>query len=92
MRAKPLRLGVVLTIAALALSACASQSEAPAPAPVASAADDDAYCRQNNVKPGSPEYIYCRRDRDAQHNLALARADRRQRDLGDYMMNHPDHP
>jgi hypothetical protein len=51
--------------------------------------DDDAFCRANNVKPGSPEYIACRKDRDVQRNNANARADRRQRE---YMLNHPDHP
>jgi hypothetical protein len=54
--------------------------------------DDDAFCRANNVAVGSSEYIACRKDRDVQRNNANARADRRQRDLGDYMMNHPDHP
>jgi hypothetical protein len=34
----------------------------------------------------------CRRDRDVLRNNATARADRRQRDLGEYMLNHPDHP
>ena len=28
--------------------------------------DDDAFCRANNVKAGSPEYIACRKDRDVQ--------------------------
>jgi hypothetical protein len=54
--------------------------------------DDDAFCHANNVKSGSPEYVACRKDRDVQRNNAAARADRRQRDLGEYMMNHPDHP
>ena len=54
--------------------------------------DDDAFCRANNVKQGSSEYIACRKDRDVQRNNANGRADRRQRDLGEYMMNHPDHP
>ena len=54
--------------------------------------DDDAFCRASNVKQGSPEYIACRKDRDVQRNNANARADRRQRDLGEYMLNHPDHP
>ena len=56
------------------------------------AEDDDTFCRANNVKVGSPEYIACRRDRDVQRNAAEARADRRQQNLGDYMLNHPDHP
>jgi hypothetical protein len=54
--------------------------------------DDDTFCRANNVAPGSPEYIACRKDRDAQRSTADARADRRQRDLGEYMLNHPEHP
>jgi hypothetical protein len=90
MRLNESRRLMVLALLATTLSACASRYEAPAP--VASAEEDDAYCRANNVKVGSPEYIYCRRERDAQHNQAIARADRRQRDLGEYMMNHPDHP
>jgi hypothetical protein len=54
--------------------------------------DDDTFCRANNVKAGSSEYIACRKDRDVVRNNADARADRRQRDLGEYMLNHPDHP
>ncbi len=54
--------------------------------------DDDAICRANNVAAGSSEYVACRKDRDAIRNNATARADRRQRDLGEYMLNHPDHP
>ena len=54
--------------------------------------DDDVFCRANNVKAGSSEYIACRKDRDVQRNNANARTDRRQRDLGEYMLNHPDHP
>jgi hypothetical protein len=54
--------------------------------------DDDAFCRAGNVAAGSPQYVACRKDRDVQRANANARTDRRQRDLGDYMMNHPDHP
>ena len=54
--------------------------------------DDDAFCRANNVKVGSSEYIACRKDRDAQRAIAENRADRRQRDLGEYMLNNPTHP
>ena len=57
-----------------------------------SGGDDDAICRANNVAVGSSEYVACRRDRDVLRNNATARADRRQRDLGEYMLNHPDHP
>ena len=54
--------------------------------------DDDTFCRANNVAAGSSQYIACRKDRDVQRNNANARTDRRQRDLGEYMLNHPDHP
>jgi hypothetical protein len=57
------------------------------------AQDDDAFCRQGGkVTVGSPDYVYCRKDRDAARNAAVNRADRKQRDLADYMMAHPDHP
>jgi hypothetical protein len=52
--------------------------------------DDDAFCRANNVVAGSKEYVACRKDRDVQRNNANGRADRRQRDLGEYMLNHPE--
>jgi hypothetical protein len=52
--------------------------------------DDDAACRANNVKQGSSEYIACRKDRDVQRQAADAHRDRAQRDLGEYMLNHPD--
>ena len=42
--------------------------------------------------PCSPDYVYCRRDRDAQRNAAVVRADKKQRDLGEYMLNNPVRP
>jgi hypothetical protein len=54
--------------------------------------DDDAFCRANNVAVGSPEYVACRKDRDVQRNNANSRADKRQRNLGEYMMNNPVRP
>jgi hypothetical protein len=55
--------------------------------------DDDTYCRANGaVAPGSPQYAACLKDRDVQRDSATKRADRKQRDLAEYMMNHPDHP
>jgi hypothetical protein len=84
---------LALAIAALSLSACASRNEPPAYAAVPPAQDDDAFCRQGGkVTVGSPDYVYCRKDRDAARNAAVKRADRKQRDLADYMMAHPDHP
>jgi hypothetical protein len=80
---------VVLTLVAVALSACAQRSAIP----VSSLGeDDDAICRANNVAVGSPEYVACRKDRDVIRNNAAARADRRQRNLGEYMLNNPVRP
>jgi hypothetical protein len=84
----PTRL-LALALAALALSACAQRSQI---AVSSLGEDDDAICRANNVAAGSSEYIACRKDRDVLRNNAAARTDRRQRDLGEYMLNHPDHP
>jgi hypothetical protein len=54
--------------------------------------DDDAACRANNTQPGSPAYIVCRKERDAAHARSEARADRAQRNLGEYMLNNPVRP
>jgi hypothetical protein len=78
---------IALTLAALSLAGCATRSEIP----VSSLGeDDDAICRANNAV-GSPEYVACRKDRDVARSNALTRADRKQRDLGEQMLNHPDH-
>jgi hypothetical protein len=53
--------------------------------------DDDAFCSASNAV-GSPEYVACRKNRDVQRVNANARADRRQRDLGEYMLNNPNRP
>jgi hypothetical protein len=75
---------------ALSLAACASRNEVPASAGLSE--DDDAFCRANGAAVGSPEYVACRKDRDNQRSIALARADHKQRELGEYMLTHPDHP
>ena len=80
---------IALAFAALLLAGCAARQQN---AVASSNDDDDAYCRASNVQAGSAEYIACRKDRDVQRSNATARADRRQRDLGEYMLNHPDHP
>ena len=89
---RPTRLSLIAPIClALSLAACAARHEGPVVA--AGNDDDDSFCRANNtVAPGSPDYVACRKDRDVQRQRAEARADRRQRDLGEYMMNHPDRP
>jgi hypothetical protein len=90
MRSKFARLPLILLFAALSLAACASRNDPPMSAGLAE--DDDTYCRANNVQPGSPAYVACRKERDAQRSGAASRADARQRDLADYMLNHPVHP
>jgi hypothetical protein len=89
MRLKTPRHLAALAFAALSLAACASRNEVPAYEHLSSE-DDDAYCQQGGrVKIGTPDYVYCRKERDAARNAAVARADRKQRDLAEYMMNNP---
>jgi hypothetical protein len=77
---------IALTLA-LVLGACAQRSQIP----VSNLGeDDDAICRANGVVVGSPDYVACRKDRDVIRNNAAARADRAQRNLGEYMLNNPD--
>ena len=90
MRQTSVRLALVL-MAALSLNACASRNQGPAVA--LGNDDDDVVCQAGGkVAPGSAEYVACRKDRDVQRQRAEARADRRQRDLGEFMLNHPDRP
>jgi hypothetical protein len=80
---------IALLLAAPLLAGCLERGQ---PTMVDSSSDDDAYCRANNVQAGSAEYVACRKDRDVQRSAFQAKADRRQRDLGEYMLNHPEHP
>jgi hypothetical protein len=84
--ARPL---MALLLIAPLLAGCLERGQ---PTMVDSSGDDDAFCRANNVAAGSPEYVACRKDRDVQRNNANARADRRQRNLGEYMLNNPSRP
>jgi hypothetical protein len=87
MRRSPAKLLVTLTLSALLLGACAQQR---GQIPVSDLGeDDDAICRANGVKVGSPEYVACRKDRDVTRSNAVARADRAQQNLAEYMLNHP---
>jgi hypothetical protein len=86
MRRNLARTSLALLIAAPLLAGCLERGQ---PTMVDSSADDDAFCRASNVKQGSPEYVACRKDRDVQRQRADTRSDRRQRDLGEYMLNHP---
>ena len=89
MRRNSARPHIALLLVAPLLAGCLERGQ---PTMVGSSGDDDSICRANNVAVGSPEYVACRKDRDVMRSNATARADRRQRDLGEYMLNHPDHP
>ena len=91
MRLSILWLPVALVFAALALGACSHRGEAPASYCLTD--DDDTFCRKGGqVAPGSTEYVNCRWDRDTQRGNAVTRADKKQRDLGEYMLNNPSRP
>jgi hypothetical protein len=80
---------IALTLAATLLSACARRTDVP----ISNLGDDDdAICRANGVVAGSTEYAACRKDRDVQRSNAINRADRAQRNLGEYMLNNPNRP
>ena len=88
MRRHASRLPIALLLIAPLLAGCLERGQ---PTMVDSGGDDDAFCRASNAV-GSQQYVACRKDRDVQRNNANARADRQQRNLGEYMLNHPDHP
>jgi len=89
MRLKSAKYMMALSVISLAVFGCAQRGQTPV---LTLGEDDDTICRANNVAVGSSEYLACRKDRDVLRNNAAARSDRRQRDLGEYMLNHPDHP
>ena len=62
------------------------------PTMVDTSADDDAFCRANNVAVGSNDYVNCRKNRDVQRGNANARTDRAQRNLAEQMLNNPTRP
>ena len=90
MRCKSARLLIPLLLVAPLLAGCLEQGRPTVSNTLSE--DDDAFCRANNVAVGSPEYVACRKDRDVIRSNAAARADRRQRDLGEYMLNNPVRP
>jgi hypothetical protein len=87
-RNSPRTLIALLLIAPL-LASCLERGQ---PTMVDSSADDDAFCRANNVAVGSNEYVNCRKNRDVQRGNANARADRAQRNLAEQMLNNPTRP
>jgi hypothetical protein len=89
MRPNSARLGIALLLVTPLLAGCLERGQ---PTMVnAGGDDDDAFCRASNAV-GSPEYVACRKDRDVQRNNANARADKQQRNLGEYMLNNPVRP
>ena len=92
MRLTTLTFPLALALMALALGACTRRGELPANSAVNSQ-DDDAFCRAGGkYAPGSPEYATCLRERDAARANEIARADKKQRALGEYMLNNPTKP
>ncbi len=78
-----------LMLAALARVSCARRSDIP----ISNLGDDDdAICRANGATPDSADYAACLKNRDVQRGTAIARADRSQRNLGEYMLNNPNRP
>jgi hypothetical protein len=86
MRRHASRLPIALLLIAPLLAGCLERGQ---PTMVDTGPDDDAFCRANNVAVGSPEYVACRKDRDVARANADTRADKRQRNLGEYMLNNP---
>ena len=89
MRRPPAMFLIALLLAAPLLAGCLERGQRVVENTLAE--DDDTFCRASNAV-GSPEYVACRKDRDVQRNNANAKADRAQRNLGEYMLNHPEHP
>ena len=87
MRQKAPTLVIAFAAIGLSLAGCAARNQGPAQE--AGNNDDDAYCRASG-EPGSPPYVACRKDRDVMRQRAEAKADRSQRNLGEYMLNHRD--
>ncbi|MCW5703100.1 hypothetical protein [Bradyrhizobium sp.] len=84
-----LRIALALLLTAPLLAGCFERGQ---PVMVDTSADDDAFCRANNVAPGSNEYVNCRKNRDVQRGNANARSDRAQRNLAEHMLNNPVRP
>ena len=77
---------IALTLVTLALGACTARTQIPVSD---LGQDDDAICRPSGPV-GAPAFVACRKDRDAVRSTAENRRDRQQRDLGEYMLNHPE--
>src|SRR3954463_9786287 len=80
---------IALLLTAPLLAGCLERGQ---PTMVDTSADDDAFCRSNNVAAGSNDYVICRKNRDVQRGNANARTDRAQRNLAEQMLNNPTRP
>ena len=88
MRRQPAKRLFPLLLIAPLLAGCLERGQ---PTMVDSSGDDDAFCARSNPA-GSPDYVICRKNRDVQRANANSRTDKRQRDLGEYMLNNPPRP
>ena len=87
MRRSP-RLLLPLLLLAPLLAGCLERGQ---PTMTDTSGDDDAFCARSHAA-GSPDYVNCRKNRDVQRANANSRIDKRQRDLGEYMLNNPSRP
>jgi hypothetical protein len=87
MRRFPRLLFPLLLLAPL-LAGCLERGQ---PTMADTSGDDDAFCARSHAA-GSPDYVNCRKDRDVQRANANSRIDKRQRNLGEYMLNNPTRP
>jgi hypothetical protein len=71
---------------ALLLSGCESMPSFERNKPAEVVVDDDALCRGKGYAAGSPDYIACRKDRDAA-NSRENRMERAHRNLAEDMLN-----
>jgi hypothetical protein len=88
MRRNPARLLLPLLLLAPLLAGCLERGQ---PTMADTSGDDDAFCARSHAA-GSPDYVNCRKNRDVQRSNANSRIDKRQRDLGEYMLNNPSRP
>jgi hypothetical protein len=89
MKFGPAKHFIALVLAAPLLTGCLERGQ---PTMVDTSADDDAFCRANNVAVGSNDYVNCRKNRDVQRSNELSRAARTQRNLSETMINTPYKP
>lgn len=74
------------------LAGCAQQEERPQAAASAPVQDDDAYCQAKGFKPGSDQYVGCRKERDYAASLRAQQDKKNSSKLGDFMINNPATP